>query len=250
MISIKSKKEIEIMKEGGKIAAHILKILVKNAKPGVKAKDLDKIAKVEMKKAGVKPSFLDHAGYPAAICVSINNEVVHGIPNDKKIQEGDIVGLDLGVLNRGYHSDTAVTIGIGEIDSKKRNLLKVAEKSLHEGLSLIKEGVYLGDIQSRIQKTIENAGCSVIRDLAGHGIGKNLQEPPSIPNFGKPKTGPVLKEGMVLAIEPMVAAGDWHVKISEDGWTVVTVDGSDSAHFEHTVAVKKDGFEILTENID
>ena len=246
MISIKTAREIEIMKEGGKIAAHILKILAKNAKPGVKTKDLEKQAGKEIKKAGVKPSFLGHAGYPAAICVSINDEVVHGIPNDIKIKEGDIVGLDLGILHRGYHSDTAVTVGVGKISTEKKKLLEITEKSLDAGLSLVKEGVYLGDIQSKIQKTIEKAGYSVIRDLAGHGIGKNLQEPPSIPNFGKPKTGPILKQGMVLAIEPMVSAGDWHVKILNDGWTVVTADGSDSAHFEHTIAVTKRGFEILT----
>jgi len=246
MISIKSKKQIEIMKEGGKIAAHILKILVKNTKPGVKTKDLEKQAREEINKAGVKPSFLGHAGYPATICVSVNDEVVHGIPSDKVIKEGDIIGIDLGILYRGYHSDTAKTVGVGKISVEKKKLLEITEKSLYEGLSLVKEGVYLGDVQNRIQKTIEKAGYSVIRDLAGHGIGKNLQEPPSIPNFGKPKTGPILKEGMVLAIEPMVSRGDWHVKILEDGWTVVTVDGSDSAHFEHTIAVKKDGFEILT----
>jgi len=246
MISIKTAREIEIMKEGGKIAAHILKILAKNAKAGVETKDLDKIAQQEMKKAGVKPSFLGHAGYPAAICISINNEVVHGIPDDKVIEEGDIVGLDLGVLHRGYHSDTALTVGVGKISSKKKRLLEITQKSLYDGLALVKEGVHLGDIQSRIQKTIEKAGYSVIRDLAGHGIGKNLQEPPSIPNFGKPKTGPILKEGMVLAIEPMVSIGDCQVKILEDGWTVVTADGSDSAHFEHTIAVTKRGYEILT----
>jgi len=246
MISIKSKKEIEIIREGGKIAARILKILAKNAKAGVKAKDLDKIARQEIKKAKVKPSFLGHAGYPATICVSIDDGVVHGIPTDRKFKEGDIVGLDLGVEYRGYHSDTAITVGVGRISKEKKRLLEITEKSLYEGLSLVKDGVYLGDVQNKIQKTIEKAGYSVIRDLAGHGIGKNLQEPPSIPNFGKPGTGPILKEGMVLAIEPMVAEGDWHVKILDDGWTVVMADGSASAHFEHTIAVKKDGYEILT----
>jgi len=246
MISIKSEKEIEVMREGGKIAARILKLLAKKTKAGLKTGDLDKIARKEIKKAGVEASFLGHTDYPATICVSINDGVVHGIPGDQIIQEGDIVGIDLGVLYRGYHTDTAVTIPVGEIDSQKKRLLGTTEKSLHEGLSLVEDGVYLGDIQSRIQKIIEDAGYSVIRDLAGHGIGKNLQESPSIPNFGKPKTGPILKEGMVIAIEPMVSTGNWRVKILEDGWTVVTADGSDSAHFEHTVAVTKKGFEILT----
>ena len=246
MISIKTAREIEIMKEGGKIAAHILKLLGKSACPGIETRELDQIARQEIKKAGAKAAFLNHRGYPAATCISINDEVVHGIPSDKVIKEGDIVGIDLGVLHRGYHSDTAITVGVGKISAEKKRLLEITEKSLYEGLSLVKEGVYLGDIQSKIQKTIEKAGYSVVRDLAGHGIGKNLQEPPSIPNFGKPKTGPILKEGMVLAIEPMVATGDWHVKILKDGWTVVTADGSDSAHFEHTIAVTKRGFEILT----
>ena len=246
MISIKSKKEIEIIREGGKIAARILKILAQNAQPGITGKELEKKAQQEIKKAKVKPSFLGHAGYPAATCVSIDEGVVHGIPSDRVLKEGDIVGIDLGVEYRGYHSDTAITVGVGKINNQKRRLLEITEKSLHQGLSLIKPGVSLGDIQNRIQTIVEKAGYSVIRDLAGHGIGKNLQEEPSIPNFAKPGTGPVLKQGMVLAIEPMVAEGDWHVKILDDGWTVVTADGSDAAHFEHTIAITKDGYEILT----
>ena len=247
MINIKSSKEIEIMREGGKIAAQFLNLLKDSVKPGITTKELDLLVAKEIKKRGVRASFLGHGGFPASICTSINSEVVHGIPSGRILREGDIVGLDLGIFHQGYHTDAAITVGVGKISLEKQQLIKITKKALDEGISMIKSGVYLGDIQNRIQKIVEGAGYSVIRDLAGHGIGKNLQENPSIPNFGKKSAGPVLKEGMVLAIEPMVAVGDWHVKILKDGWTVVTCDGSLSAHFEHTVAVRKDGLEILTE---
>ncbi len=247
MISLKSKKEIEIMREGGRIAARILNILAKKAKPGVKSIDLEKVARDNIKKTGAKAAFLNHRGYPAAICVSVNNEVVHGVPSNKTIKDGDLVGIDLGIYFKGYYSDTAITVPIGKISDLEKKLLEVTKQSLDEAIAIIKPGIYLGDIQNKIQKRIEGAGFSVIRDLAGHGIGKELQEPPSIPNFGKPKTGAILKEGMVLAIEPMVATGNWPVKILADGWTVVTADGSDTAHFEHTIAVTKKGSEILTQ---
>lgn len=246
MINLKTYKEIKIMKEGGKIAAHILKIIQKKAVGGITTKQLDDIAKSEIKKAGVKASFLGHAGFPANICTSINSEVVHGIPGRKTLKEGDIIGIDFGVLYKGYHTDTAVTVGVGKINAKKKRLIKIAKESLNRGIEIIKPGVRLGDIQNTIQEYVEKEGFSVVRDLAGHGIGKELQENPSIPNYGSRGTGPILKEGMVIAIEPMITDGRWQVKILADGWTVVTADGSDSAHFEHTVAVVKNGYEVLT----
>lgn len=246
MINIKTDKEVEIMKEGGRIAARILKLLADFAKPGATTKELDIFAVKEIKKAGVKASFLGHAGYPASICTSLNSEVVHGIPSNRILREGDLLGIDLGIYHQGFHTDTALTVPIGKIDFPKKQLINITNKALDEGISIIKPGIHLGDVQNRIQRIVEGAGFGVIRDLAGHGIGKNLQEIPSIPNFGKRGSGPVLKEGMVLAIEPMVSAGDWHVKILKDGWTVATIDGSLTAHFEHTVAVTASGYEILT----
>jgi len=246
MINIKTEKELEIMREGGKIAARILNLLAQKVKPGITTKELDLIAAAEIKKSGAKASFLGHAGFPASICTSINSEVVHGIPSGRILRDGDLVGIDLGILFMGYHNDTALTVPVGKIDYPKKELLNITQKSLAEALDIIRPGIHLGDIGHRIQKIVEGAGYSVIRDLAGHGIGRELQENPSIPNFGRPGSGPVLKKGMVLAIEPMVSAGDWQVKILKDGWTVVTCDGSLSAHFEHTVAVTADGHEILT----
>ena len=244
MINIKTEKELEIMREGGKIAARILNLLAQKVKPGITTKELDLIAAAEIKKSGAKASFLGHAGFPASICTSINSEVVHGIPSGRILRDGDLVGIDLGILFMGYHNDTALTVPVGKIDYPKKELLNITQKSLAEALDIIRPGIHLGDIGHRIQKIVEGAGYSVIRDLAGHGIGRELQENPSIPNFGRPGSGPVLKKGMVLAIEPMVSAGDWQVKILKDGWTVVTCDGSLSAHFEHTVAVTADGHEI------
>lgn len=246
MIEIKKDLEIEIMREGGKIAARILKLLGNQAKPGMKTIELDKIAVSEIKKANAKASFLGLAGYPFSICTSINQEVVHGIPSQKIIKDGDILGIDLGILYRGFHTDCAQTILIGKINFKQKQLIAITKKALEEGISIIREGIHLGDVQNRIQNIIEGAGYSVIRDLAGHGIGRSLQEPPSITNFGKKGTGPILKAGMTLAIEPMVSAGDFRVKVLSDGWTVVTLDGSLSAHFEDTVVVTKTGVEVLT----
>lgn len=234
------------MKEGGKIAARILKLVSKAAKPGITTKKLDGIAALEIRKAGARASFLGHAGFPSSICTSVNSEIVHGIPLKRMLKDGDILGIDLGIKWKKYHTDTAATIGIGEIDFAKRQLIQITKKALEEAIKKIKPGIHLGDVQNHLQNIIESAGYSVIRDLSGHGIGKNLQESPTIPNFGRKGTGPVLKEGMVLAIEPMVSAGDWHVKISKDGWTVILIDGSLGAHFEHTVALTKHGCEVLT----
>jgi len=245
-INIKSKKEIEIMRKGGKIAATILLDLKKAIKPGLKTKDLANSAEKLIEKEGAKASFKNYNGYPSSICVSINDEVVHGIPSDRIIKEGDIIGLDVGIFYGGYHADTAITVGVGKISPEAKRLILVTEYALQKGIQAIRPNKRLGEIQNIIQYEIEKEGFGVVRDLVGHGIGKKLQESPAIPNFGSPKDGPILKEGMTLAIEPMVTAGDWRVKVLDDGWTVTTIDKSLSAHFEHTIAVTKNGAEVLT----
>lgn len=245
-ITIKNKKEQEIMRAGGKISARVLNLLASRVKAGMTTQELDEIAEREIIKAGGKPAFKGHGGYPATICVSINDEIVHGIPSNKVINEGDLVGIDLGTLYNGFYTDTAITVPVGKISKDIQRLLDITKRSLDNAIDATKPGIHLGDIQAIIQKTIEDAGFGVIRDLSGHGIGPNLQEDPSIPNFGKMDTGVILKEGMTLAIEPMVAMGDYHVKTSDDSWTVVTIDKSLTAHFEHTILVTKTGAEALT----
>lgn len=246
-INLKTKSEIEIMRAGGTIAATVLMELSKAARAGMTTAELNTIAEDIITQADAQPSFKGFHGYPAATCISINDEVVHGIPGERILKDGDIVGLDVGVFYRGYHTDTAITIGIGDISEKAQNLINTAKKSLENGLTKIKDGVFLGDAQNAIQKTIESAGYGVIRDLTGHGVGQNLQEAPAIPNYGQKGKGLILEEGMTLAIEPMLAAGDWHVKTLNDGWTVVTADRSLAAHFEHTIVVTENSCEILTQ---
>lgn len=246
-IELKNQAEIEKMRLGGKIASRILKYLESQVKEGVTTLELDQMAEKMVREAGAKPSFKGFQGYPGSICISVNEEVVHGIPGKRVLKNSDVVGLDLGVYFQGFHTDTALTCVVGDnISPEVKKLLDVTYQSLLSGIKLCKAGVYLGDIQNMIQETVEKAGFGVIRDLVGHGVGRALQEPPQIPNFGKPGTGPILEEGMTLAIEPMVSAGDWHIKILDDHWTVVTADKSLSAHFEHTIVVGKNNAEILT----
>jgi len=247
VISIKNKKEIKLMRTGGKISARVLNILGKAARPGITSRDLDILAEKTIRKLGGEPAFKGHGGYPASTCISINDTIVHGIPSDGVIKNGDLVGIDVGVKYKDFYTDTAATFPVGEVTKEANRLLKITKKSLEKAIKAIKPGKYLGDIQSLIQKTIEKEGFGVIKSLSGHGVGRNLQEEPSIPNFGKEKTGPVLKEGMTLAIEPMVSAGEWQTKTLDDGWTVKIADGSLSAHFEHTILVTKNGAEILTQ---
>lgn len=246
-IELKTKQDIAIMRAGGTIAARVLSELAKAAKPGKTILVLDTLAEEIIKKAGGTPSFKGFKGYPAATCISVNDEIVHGIPSDRVLVDGDIVGIDVGVYYKGFHTDTAITVAVGQISSEAQKLIDTTKKSLDIAIKMIKPGLHLGDIQAEIQETIEGAGFSVIRDLAGHGVGRNLQEAPSIPNYGQNGHGLVLKEGMTLAIEPMTAMGDWQVKMLDDGWTVVTADQSLSAHFEHSIAVTKAGCEILTQ---
>lgn len=245
-IPIKSSEDIAKMKESGKIAAKVLFELKKATKSGMTTSKLNQMAEVIIKSHHADCSFKGFGGFPAATCISVNDEVVHGIPSSRIIKDGDVVGIDVGVLYKGFHTDTAITVGVGKNSKNAQKLIDITQKSLEMGINAVKPGVYLGDVQSIIQKTIEDAGFGVVRDLSGHGVGKNLQEAPMIPNFGTPGTGPIIKDGMTLAIEPMVTLGDWHVRVKPDGWTVVTVDGSLSAHFEHTIAVTKTGAEVLT----
>ena len=246
-ITIKSHSEIEKMREAGKILADVHDRLGEIIEPGISTLDIDRKGEEMIRKAGCIPSFLNYEGYPASICVSVNDEVVHGIPNKKNIlKEGDIVSLDAGVIYEGYHSDAARTYGVGQISDEEQRLIDITRESFFEGIKLATAGNHLHDISQAIQKYVEDAGFSVVRDLVGHGIGSNLHEEPQIPNFKTVGRGPKLREGMTLAIEPMVNIGDWKVWILEDDWTVVTRDGSKSAHYENTILITDKEPEILS----
>ena len=246
-ISIKSAKEIEKMKEAGRILSIVHDELEQFIRPGISTWDIDKKGYDLIKSFGCEPSFLNYNGYPASICVSIDDEVVHGIPSKNHIlHEGNIVSLDAGVIYEGFHSDAARTHAVGQISDEAQRLIDVTKQSFFEGIQFAKAGNYLHDISEAIQKYVEKNGFSVVRDLVGHGIGKNLHEEPEIPNYKVRGRGPKLVPGMTLAIEPMVNAGGFDVWWLEDDWTVVTQDGSLSAHYENTVAITEHGVEILT----
>lgn len=246
MIIIKSKKEIDIMKESAKILAETHEILKEAITPGISTLELDKIAEDNIRKYGAIPSFKGYGGFPNALCASVNEAVVHGIPNSIPLKEGDIVSVDLGAYYKGYHSDCAKTHAVGMISEEDRRLIKVTKESFYEGIKFAREGYRLSDISHAVQAHVEKNGYSVVRDLVGHGIGTELHEDPQIPNYGLPGKGPRLQEGMVLAIEPMVNMGTYRVKTLSDDWTVVTLDGKKSAHYEHTIAITKDEPIILT----
>jgi methionyl aminopeptidase len=246
MIHLKSNREIEVMRRAGKTTARILSELAAMVKPGISTLDLDAYAETRCTELGVKPAFKGYHGYPASVCVSVNEQVVHGIPGDRILKDGDIVGLDFGVICEGYYGDTAVTVPVGNISPAARKLLEVTQKGLNEGIKQACVGNRLFDISHSIQNYVEGQGFSVVREFVGHGIGRSLHEEPQVPNYGPKGKGIPLREGMVLAIEPMINAGGHAVRIQDDGWTAVTVDGSLSAHFEHTIAITKDGPEILT----
>lgn len=251
MIPIKNKKEIEIMRQAGQILSGVMKKIVPHVCRGVSTLELDQLAEKLIYQAGAEPGFKGYGEkkepYPATLCTSINEEVVHTIPQkDKVLKDGDIIGLDCGVKHKGYYSDMAITVVVGKIPYKTQELIKTTKGALEVAIKNIKEGVYLGDISHLIQSFIEKKGFSVVRQLSGHGIGKELHEKPTILNYGKKGTGPILKSGMILAFEPMVNIGDWPIKTLKDGWTIVTKDGSLSAHFEHTILVTKKGAEVLT----
>ncbi|MCA9406128.1 MAG: type I methionyl aminopeptidase [Candidatus Omnitrophica bacterium] len=245
-ITIKNSNELQVLREAGKILASIIEEVKSSLKAGMTTKDVDSIAEGLIGKQNVKPAFKGYRGFPGCVCMSVNDEVVHGIPSDRVINEGDIVSLDVGIIYKDYYSDTAVTVGIGQIGPELKKLLDVTRESLYKGIEQAQVGNHLSDISNAVQKHVEANHFSVVRQFVGHGIGRNLHEDPEIPNFGPSGHGPILKEGMVFAIEPMVNIGKARTKILDDGWTVATEDGKPSAHFEHCVAILKTGPEILT----
>ncbi len=246
MIICKSDSELRYMREAGRIVAETHRLMSQAVKPGITTRELDQIAETYIKSQNAVPSFKGYNGFPSSICASVNDELVHGFPGSRKLNEGDIISIDIGAQFEGYHGDSAWTYAVGAVTPEVQKLLDVTEASLYAGLALIKPDIRLYTISHAIQKVIEDAGFSVVREYVGHGIGADLHEEPQIPNYGIPDRGPRLKTGMVLAIEPMVNIGERYVRTLEDNWTVVTEDGSWCAHFEHTVAVTEDGFEILT----
>ncbi|MBP3966705.1 type I methionyl aminopeptidase [Paenibacillus lignilyticus] len=246
MIICKSESELQVMRIAGRIVSETHRLLKQAIRPGITTKELDDIAETYIRSQDAIPSFKGYNQFPASICASVNNELVHGIPGSRKLNDGDIISIDIGAQYKGYHGDSAWTYGVGNISEESQRLLDITEQSLYAGLALVKPDVRLFTISHAIQQVIEAAGFSVVRDFVGHGIGADLHEEPQIPNFGLPDRGPRLKPGMVLAIEPMVNIGERYVRTLEDNWTVVTQDNSRCAHFEHTVAVTEDGCEILT----
>jgi methionyl aminopeptidase len=250
VISLKSAREIEIMRRANVIVAEVLQELKHRVTPGVTTLELDAVAEEMTLKKGAIPAFKGYnvAGriYPRCLCASVNEEIVHGIPSNRVLREGDIIGLDYGVIYEGFYGDSAITVGVGKVSEEAQRLMDVTEQSLYKGIEQLREGKRLGDLGSVVQKIAEEAGFSVVRAFVGHGIGKKLHEEPPVPNYGEPDRGLRLREGMVLAIEPMVNAGSHEVEIKEDGWTAVTKDGSWAAHFEHSVAITKNGPFILS----
>ena len=248
-IIIKSDDEIAVMRQAGRVVATVLEILSEQVKPGMKTKELDIIAERELARLGAKPSFKGYRGFPANLCVSVNDEIVHGIPGERVLNEGDIVSLDFGAIYEGFQGDAAVTVAVGEVSPEAKELIEATRGSLEAGIAAACPGAMLGDVSAAIQNYAESRGYSVVREYTGHGIGREMHEEPQIPNFGASGTGPVLKKGMTLALEPMLCAGDWHTRVAADHWTVLTSDGSLSAHFEHTIAINDREPEVLTRGI-
>jgi methionyl aminopeptidase len=247
MIIIKSAEEIATMRQAGRIVAIVLQKMSEAVKPGLKTRQLDEIAVKELGKWDTaRASFKGYRGYPASICVSVNDEVVHGIPGNRILKEGDIVSLDFGVIYRGFQGDAALTVGVGTVSPDALKLMEVTRESLTEGINAAREGGFLGDIGAAIQGYVESRGFSVVREYSGHGIGRDMHEDPLVPNFGSKYEGLKLKEGMTMALEPMVNSGGWKTRLNANGWTVHTADSSLSAHFEHTIAIRSNETEILT----
>ncbi len=247
MISIKSNREIALMEEAGRIVALAHKAVKEAIAPGVTTAELDEVAEKVILAHGATPSFKGYNGFPGSICASINNVVIHGIPNKKtKLKNGDIISIDIGACYKGYHGDSAMTHGVGEVSEQRKSLMEITKNALFKGLEFAKPLNRLSDISHAIEAYVLEHGCSVVKDFTGHGVGRALHEDPMIPNYGEAGHGPVLREGMTLAIEPMVNRGKSGVRILADDWTTVTCDGSDSAHFEHSIVITKDGYKILT----
>ncbi len=247
MITIKSARELKLMRQAGRVVAEVLQQISDAVRPETTTLELDRLAERIIRKSGCTPAFKGYHGFPASICASINEEVVHGIPGLRRLRDGDVVSIDVGAVYKGYYGDAAATFPVGDVHPDTIRLLSVTRQSLALGIEKVVEGNRLSDISHAVQAFVEKNGFSVVRNYVGHGIGSQMHEEPQIPNFGSPGRGPLLQEGMVLAIEPMVNAGDWQVETLADNWTVVTQDRKWSAHFEHTVAVGKDGPQILTE---
>lgn len=237
------------MRQAGKIVANILGIMAREVRAGMTTKEFDTIARQELEKAGATSSFLDYRGYPATVCVSVNDEIVHGIPGNRVLKEGDLVSLDFGAIYNGYHGDAAVTVGVGKVTDQARKLMEAGEGALAAGISAARAKAHLGDVSHAIQAYAESKGYSVVREYTGHGIGKAMHEDPLVHNFGEPGTGPVLKKGMTFALEPMLNAGGWRTRVAEDRWTVLTEDGSLSVHYEHTIAITGGEAEVLTRRV-
>lgn len=246
MISIKTSREIELLRIAGEIVGDTHKYLQKYIRPGITTEELDKLAYDYIISRDAYPSFKGYNGYPGSICTSVNEEVVHGIPGKYRLKEGDIISIDIGACYKGYHGDSAWTYPVGKISNEKELLLKHTEESLFAGLSVIKEGVRVGDIGYAVSEVAKKHNLGVVKELVGHGVGSNLHEMPDVPNYGKKGTGPILKSGMVIAVEPMLNLGTPNIYLLDDDWTIITADDKPSAHFEHTVVVTKDGYEILT----
>ena len=247
MINIKSGRDLALMREACVISARALKLGGEAVQPGVTTGEIDRIIRKYIESMGAKPSFLGYSDYPASACISVNNEVIHGIPGNRKIREGDIVSIDVGAFYNGFHGDNAATFGAGAVSAEAQALMDATRESLYEGIKMATVGNRVGDIGAAVQRYVEMRGYSVVRQFVGHGVGTNLHEDPSVPNFGTPGRGTKLLPGMTLAIEPMVNAGTHEVSILGDGWTTVTKDGRLSAHFEHTIAITPDGPVIMTD---
>jgi len=245
-IVVKSQDEIAIMREGGRIVAETLQLLVERLRPGLVEEELDQIVRKEFRKRGVEPTFLGYLGYPATVCVSVNDEIVHGIPGAREIMDGDVVSIDLGCTYKGFVADSAITVGVGNVSAQAQRLIEVTREALWRGIGAARAGARIGDIGSAVQTYVESQGMSVVREYVGHGVGRQMHEDPQIPNYGTPGSGQVLRAGMVIAIEPMVNLGDWRTKKDADNWTVRTLDGTLSAHFEHTMAIRDGEAEVLT----
>lgn len=245
-IILKSKREIEMMRDSGKIVAEILQVLKYRIKAGMKTRELDDITRIELKKNKAQPSFLGYRGYPASICVSVNDEIVHGIPGEREIKSGDIVSLDVGAIYKGFQGDAAISVGIDELSPKAKELLEVTENALKAGIASARDNSRMGDIGWSIQHYAESRGFSIVREYTGHGIGRSMHEDPLVLNYGHPGEGIPIQKGMTLALEPMVNIGGWQTRVAKDNWTVLTKDGSLSAHFEHTIAITDNEAVVLT----
>lgn len=246
MISLKSPREIEAMRRAGRITAQARALAGSMVAPGVTTLEIDKAVRRFIESQGAKPSFLGYSGFPGSACISINEEVIHGIPSHRKLREGDIVSVDVGAFIDGFHGDCAATYACGQVSEEARKLIEITRQSFWEGIQHARPGQRVSDISHAVQQYVEANGCSVVRDFVGHGVGAKLHEAPEVPNFGPAGHGPRLQPGMTIAVEPMVNAGDWRVKVLKDGWTTVSLDGSLTAHYENTILITEDGPEVLT----